>query len=49
MLEMVNGKPLFTGSSEADQVKRIFKIRGTPNEKTWPDIAKFPDWNVNKF
>jgi len=46
VLEMVNGKPLFTGSSEADQLKRIFKIRGTPTEKVWPDISKLSEWNV---
>ena len=44
--EMVNGKPLFTGVSESDQLKKIFKIRGTPNEKTYPDIKSLPDWNV---
>lgn len=47
LLEMVSGKPLFTGTSEADQLKRIFKIRGTPNEKTYPDIVKLSEWNVN--
>jgi hypothetical protein len=43
---MVSGKPLFTGTSEADQLKRIFKIRGTPNDKIYPDIVKLTDWNV---
>lgn len=46
---MVSGKPLFTGTSEADQLKRIFKIRGTPNEKTYPDIVKLADWNPENF
>jgi hypothetical protein len=44
---MVNGKPLFTGVSETDQLKKIFKIRGTPTEKTVPDIKSYPEWNVN--
>jgi len=43
---MVNGKPLFPGVSESDQIKKIFKIRGTPNEKDYPDLATFSDWNV---
>jgi cyclin-dependent kinase len=47
--EMVNGKPLFTGSSEADQLKRIFKIRGTPTEKVWPDISKLSEWNPESY
>jgi hypothetical protein len=44
---MVNGKPLFTGTSEQDQIKKIFKIRGTPTEQTWPEFSKLPEWNVN--
>jgi cyclin-dependent kinase len=47
MLEMVNLKPLFAGVSETDQLKRIFKIRGTPNEKTYPDVKSLCDWNVD--
>ncbi len=43
---MVNGNPLFTGVSETDQLKKIFKIRGTPNEKNYPDVKNLPDWNV---
>lgn len=43
---MVNGKPLFAGVSESDQIKKIFKIRGTPNEKDYPDLKSFQDWNV---
>lgn len=43
---MVNGKPLFAGVSESDQIKKIFKIRGTPNEKDYPDLLSFQDWNV---
>jgi hypothetical protein len=43
---MVNGKPLFTGVSENDQLKKIFRVRGTPNEKTYPDIKTLSEWNV---
>ncbi len=43
---MANGKPLFTGVSENDQLKKIFKIRGTPNEKIYPEFKTLPDWNV---
>ena len=34
--EMVSGKQLFMGKSSADQLKKIFHIRGTPNERTFP-------------
>jgi len=47
--EMVNGKPLFTGVSESDQLKKIFRIRGTPNEKVYPEIKNLPDWNPDNF
>ena len=34
--EMVNRHPLFPGDSEIDEIFRIFRILGTPNENTWP-------------
>lgn len=35
-------EPLFPGKTEVDQLKRIFKALGTPNEKIWPDYPKLP-------
>lgn len=46
---MVNGKPLFTGVSENDQLKKIFRIRGTPDDKSYPEIKTLSEWNVNFF
>ena len=46
---MVNGKPLFTGVSETDQLKKIFRIRGTPNEKIYPELRNLPEWNPENF
>ena len=46
---MVNGKPLFTGISETDQLKKIFKIRGTPNEKIFPELKNLSEWNAENF
>ena len=43
---MVNGKPLFTGVSENDQLKKIFRIRGTPDDKIYPEIKTLSEWNV---
>lgn len=34
--ELVTKKPLFSGDSEIDQIYRIFRILGTPNETNWP-------------
>lgn len=42
--EMVTGRPLFPGSSEQDQLTRIFKLLGTPSDKTWPDIMHLPEY-----
>lgn len=42
--EMCIGKPLFTGSTNEDQLKQIFKIMGTPNELTWPGISFYHNY-----
>ena len=42
--EMVNGKALFQGKSDADELSCIFKIFGTPTEKSWPTVTKLPEW-----
>ncbi|KAK1614335.1 hypothetical protein QYE76_019852 [Lolium multiflorum] len=42
--EMVNQKPLFPGDSEIDELFKIFRIMGTPNEETWPGVASLPDY-----
>lgn len=33
---------LFDGRSELDQIDRIFKLLGSPNEKIWPGLSKLP-------
>lgn len=42
--EMVTRKPLFHGDSEIDQIFRIFRSLGTPNETSWPGVSSLPDW-----
>ncbi|KAJ3288200.1 cyclin-dependent serine/threonine protein kinase [Borealophlyctis nickersoniae] len=44
MAEMASGRPLFPGSSIKDQVLKIFKTLGTPDEKIWPKITELPDY-----
>lgn len=34
--ELSNMKPLFAGKNEKDQLKKIFKLMGTPDEESWP-------------
>lgn len=43
--EIVTGRPLFPGSSDQDELLRIFKLLGTPNPQTWPDIVNLPLYN----
>ncbi|CAJ2677996.1 cell division control protein 2 [Trifolium pratense] len=42
--EMINQRPLFPGDSEIDELFKIFKIMGTPNEDTWPGVTSLPDF-----
>lgn len=40
--EMATRRPLFMGDSEIDQIYRIFRILGTPNESVWPGFTQLP-------
>ncbi|GAB6019501.1 cyclin-dependent kinase 5 [Chamberlinius hualienensis] len=43
--ELANaGRPLFPGSDVDDQLKRIFKLLGTPTEDAWPGMTQLPDY-----
>jgi len=42
--EMASGRPLFAGTSEADQLDRIFCALGTPNETVFPGISDLPEY-----
>ncbi|KAJ3009955.1 cyclin-dependent kinase 5 [Thoreauomyces humboldtii] len=47
MAEMASGRPLFPGSSIKDQLLRIFKVLGTPDERTWPRIKELPEYKAD--
>jgi len=40
----MQGAPLFPGDSEIDQIFKIFRIMGTPNEEVWPSVSSLPDY-----
>ena len=42
--EMSAGRPLFPGTSEQDQLLRIFKVLGTPTEDRWPGMVDLPEY-----
>lgn len=41
--EMATGTPLFAGKNDADQLLRIFKFLGTPNNHVWPSLHQYPN------
>jgi cell division cycle 2-like protein len=40
--ELLLMEPLFQGKSDIDQLNKIFKDLGTPNEKLWPGYKELP-------
>ncbi|XP_044003059.1 cyclin-dependent kinase 2 isoform X1 [Aphidius gifuensis] len=42
--EMATKRALFPGDSEIDQLFRIFRTLGTPDETTWPGVSQLPDY-----
>ncbi|EEH53789.1 cyclin dependent kinase a [Micromonas pusilla CCMP1545] len=42
--EMINHAPLFPGDSEIDQLYRIFRVLGTPDDDVWPAVSSLPDY-----
>jgi len=48
-VEMLNLKPLFPGSSEPDQLKKIFKLMGTPDPDSWTGLTELPEWKPENF
>jgi len=42
--EMCNGRPLFAGTSEADQLDSIFRHLGTPTEESFPGVTELPEF-----
>jgi serine/threonine protein kinase len=48
--EMVTGRPLFCGSSDQDQLMKIFKIMGTPTRSEWSGMVDLPEYkNVETY
>lgn len=42
--EMVTGRPLFPGSTVEEELHFIFKLLGTPTERSWPGISSNDDF-----
>ncbi|GAA5977888.1 hypothetical protein JCM11641_006100 [Rhodosporidiobolus odoratus] len=44
--EMIMRQPLFPGDSEIDEIFRIFRLLGTPDEDVWPGVTSLPDYKT---
>lgn len=44
--EMCTRKPLFPGDSEIDEIFKVFRLRGTPNESVWPGVTSLSDFKT---
>lgn len=47
MAELLAKKPLFSGTTEVDQIDKIFKTLGTPTEMIWPGLSELPGAKAN--
>ncbi|MBA0798667.1 hypothetical protein Gohar_009235 [Gossypium harknessii] len=47
MAELLSKEPLFNGKTEFDQLDKIFRTLGTPNETIWPGFSMLPGVKVN--
>lgn len=45
--EMATRKPLFPGDSEIDEIFKIFRVLGTPDENEWPGVTSLPDFKAS--
>ncbi|KAI9258988.1 serine/threonine-protein kinase pef1 [Phascolomyces articulosus] len=48
MAEMYTGRPLFPGTTNEDQLQKIFRMMGTPTEQTWPGVSQLPEYKPNQ-
>lgn len=47
--ELLTGKPLFPGITDIDQLSRIVRVLGAPNENMWPGVSSLPDFDKISF
>ncbi|XP_021772253.1 cyclin-dependent kinase C-2-like isoform X2 [Chenopodium quinoa] len=43
--ELLDGKPLFSGKDEPEQISKIFELCGAPDDSNWPGVTKLPWYN----
>lgn len=45
--EMINGTPLFTGTTDETQLDTIFRHLGTPDDRTFPGMSSLPEYRAD--
>lgn len=45
--ELVNKEALFAGDCEIGQLFKIFKVCGTPDTQSWPEIKNYPEYKTS--
>ena len=48
LVELLRSKPLFQGTTEVDQIDKIFEVCGTPTEEDWPGVSSLPFFSLLK-
>ncbi|GAB2277131.1 Cyclin-dependent kinase C-2 [Dionaea muscipula] len=43
--ELLNGKPIFPGKDEPEQINKIFELCGAPDEANWPGVTRLQWYN----
>lgn len=44
---MINGSPLFTGTTDETQFDTIFRHMGTPDDSSFPGMSQLPEYRPN--
>ncbi|XP_052829424.1 cyclin-dependent kinase 14 isoform X2 [Octopus bimaculoides] len=48
--EMISGVATFPGMKDTyDQLDKIFRLLGTPNEESWESVTSLPNYDITKF
>ena len=47
--ELLKKEAILQGQGELDQVDRIFKLIGAPNDTTWPEFQSLPNSNLLRW
>jgi serine/threonine protein kinase len=47
--KLLTNRPYFAGTSDLDQLSRIFDVLGTPTDTLWPAAVDLPDYGKLQF